>query len=77
MSDTGQTIKITSTESKLHNTPSWLFIPHANASKAIIQRTKNGISQYAELTLEKHQYLNGAFYIYNQKSSSDFLRKQK
>jgi hypothetical protein len=75
MSDTGQTIKITSTESKLHNTPSWLFIPHANASKAIIQRTKNGISQYAELTLEKHQYLNGAFYIYNQKSSSDFFEK--
>lgn len=75
MSDTGQTIKITSTESKLRNTLSWLFIPHANASKAIIQRTKNGVSQYAELTLEKHQYLNGAFYIYNQKSSSDYFEK--
>lgn len=75
MSDTGQTIKITSTESKLRNTPSWLFIPHANASKAIIQRTKNGVSQYAELTLEKHQYLNGAFYIYNQKSLSDYFEK--
>lgn len=75
MSDTGQTVKTTSTESKLRNTPSWLFIPHANASKVIIQRTKNGVSQYAELTLEKHQYLNGAFYIYNQKSSSDYFEK--
>lgn len=76
MSDTGQTIKISSTESKLRNTPSWLFIPSANASKVIIQRTtKNGVSQYAELTLEKHQYLNGAFYIYNQKLLSDYFEK--
>lgn len=75
MSDTGQSVKITSPESKIFNTPSWLFIPSTNASKVVIQRTKNGISQYAELTLEKHQALNGAFYIYNQESVSDYFEK--
>lgn len=75
MSDTGKTIKISSTESKLHNTPSWLFIPHANASKVIIQRTKNGFIQYAELTLEEHQFLNGAFYINKMKGTTDYFEK--
>lgn len=75
MSDTGQSVKITSPESKIFNTPSWLFIPSTNASKVVIQRTKHGISQYAELTLEKHQALNGAFYIYNQESVSDYFEK--
>lgn len=75
MSDTGQTIKVTSNESKLCNTLSWLFIPHANASKAIIQRTKNGFSQYAELTLEEHQFLNGAFYINKMKGTTDYFEK--
>lgn len=73
MSDTGRTIKVTSNESKLCNTPSWLFIPHANASKAIIQRTKNGESQYAELLLEEHQFLNGAFYINKMNKTTDYF----
>ena len=63
MSLNGEQLKVTGNKSDLYNTPSWIFMPSANTTKVIIQRTKNGVSQYAELPMKEHPLLNGSYYI--------------
>lgn len=41
----------------------FFYYPNANAYKAIIERNNNYFSDYYEIPLEKHDFLNGAFYF--------------
>lgn len=67
-------IKIESKVSNLNATPSWIFIPHANVTKIVIQRTRNGTSQYAELPMKEHSMLNGSYYIGSGYFESDEIK---
>lgn len=42
--------------------PLYIFYPNANAYKAVL-RMSNWMDQYYELPLERHNFLNGAFYF--------------
>ncbi|MEG2599862.1 MAG: hypothetical protein RSA66_10365 [Muribaculaceae bacterium] len=41
----------------------FFYYPNTNAFKAIIVRSTNGLGDYYEVPLEKHAFLNGAFYF--------------
>lgn len=48
----------------IYEAPEYLFYPNPNATRAIIERTSStGEKSYAEVKMEKHQFLNGAFYF--------------
>lgn len=68
MSDKGSIVRVNGKESSLRNTLSWIFIPNSTAYKVVVQRTKDGVSQYAELPLKNHTLLNGAYYIGDESS---------
>lgn len=68
MSDNGSILRVNGNDSSLRNTLSWIFIPSSTAYKVVVQRTKDGVSQYAELPLKNHTLLNGAYYIGDESS---------
>lgn len=59
---------------QLYEQPEYLFYPNPNATRVVVERiNSNGEKLYAESKLDKHPFLNGAYY-FGEFSSMSFIK---
>ncbi len=56
------TVKAESEPSTLGELAWWVYYPNPNAFRMVIEREKDGVKEWADLTLTEHVGLNGAYY---------------
>lgn len=56
------TVKAESESSMMSELAWWVYYPNPNAFRMVIEREKDGVKQWADLTLTEHTGLNGAYY---------------